>query len=46
MLIKYPSPMVIGGAAARIGPDRLEIDLSVELGDRPPATQNRDAFSP
>ena len=46
MLIKYLLPMVVGGTLARIGPHRLEIDLPQEFGNRPPATQNRDAFSP
>ena len=45
MLIKYPSPMVVGGASARIGPHRLEIDLAVEIGDHPTATQNGDPFA-
>ena len=46
MLIKYSSPMVIGSAPARVGPDPLKIDLPPEFGNRPPTTQNGDAFSP
>jgi hypothetical protein len=46
MLIKYPALMVISCAAARIGPHPLEIYLASKLGNRPPATQNRDTFSP
>jgi hypothetical protein len=46
MLIKYPPPMLKGRASVRIGPHRLEIDLPQELGNRPPAAQKGDAFSP
>ena len=45
MLIKYPPPTIISGPSARIGPHPLEVDLLLELGDRPPPTQNGDAFS-
>jgi hypothetical protein len=37
--------MVIDYASARIGPHRLEPDLSTELGNGTPATQNGGAFS-
>ena len=33
-------PMVIGGAPTRIGPQRLELDLALELGNGPAAAQN------
>jgi len=46
MLIKYPPPMIKRRASVRIGPHRLEIDLPQELGNRPPAAQKGDAFSP
>jgi hypothetical protein len=38
--------MVKGRASTWVGPQRLEIELPPEFGNRPPATQNRDAFSP
>jgi hypothetical protein len=46
VLIKQPPPTVEGYASVRIGPHRLEIDLPLEFRNCPPATQNRDAFSP
>jgi hypothetical protein len=46
VLIKQPPPTVEGYALVRIGPHGLEIDLPPEFGNCPPATQNRDAFSP
>jgi hypothetical protein len=46
VLIKQPPSMVEGYASVWIGPHRLEIDLPPEFGNCPPATQNRDAFSP
>jgi hypothetical protein len=45
-LKKHPPLMIIGCTAARIGPYLLEIYLPPKLGDRPPATQKGDAFSP
>jgi hypothetical protein len=45
MPIKCSPAVVKGCTSARIGPHRLEIDLPPELGNRPPATQNGDAFS-
>jgi hypothetical protein len=45
-LKKHPPPMIIGCTAPRIGPHRLEIYLPSQLGDRPPATQKGNAFSP
>jgi hypothetical protein len=46
MLIEYTSPMIIGCAPARIGPHRLEIDLPLELRNRPAATQSGNPFLP
>jgi hypothetical protein len=44
MLVESPPPIVIDYASARIGPDRLELDLPPELGDGSPAAQNGGAF--
>jgi hypothetical protein len=38
--------MIKSRASGRIGPHPPEIDLPLELGNRPPATQNGDAFCP
>jgi len=45
MFVEHAPPIVIGGAPARIGAQRLELDLALELGNRPAAAQSGSPLS-